>query len=198
MMELINRTIRFYRASGQYGFLSNLFKRSLKFEDRIFPASEYAYLFGKFKDEEAREWAMKAPKPHLISILAHGLFSWDIVDNWSKKKIDRMYKVLQAKFLDEELKEKLLETGDAVLIEESKTDAFWGIGKKGTGKNMLGKLLMKIRNELKCEPLEPLECQIPKKRWCGCGDEILIDGDVCEVCKFMEDENIERRKYDDN
>ena len=142
------KIIKFYRADRKYGFLSCLYKKPIIFEDREFPASEYAYQFGKFRDEEVREWAMKCPKPHLLCILAHGLFSWDIVGNWSKIKVNRMYNVLKAKFSDVELREKLLETGNSILIEDSKTDPFWGVGKKGNGKNMLGKLLMKVRREL--------------------------------------------------
>jgi len=86
--------IKFYRATGIYGFLSNLYKSPLEFEGILFPTSEHAYQYGKFKDEETREWAMNSPKPHLLSILAHGLFSWDIVENSSKTKVDRMYHVL--------------------------------------------------------------------------------------------------------
>jgi len=110
------KIIKFYRASGKYGFLSNLFKRPIEFEGRVFPTSEYAYQFGKFRDEESREWAMKAPKPHLLSILSHGLFPWDVVEDWNKKKIERMYKILQKKFSYNELRSKLLETGNAVLF----------------------------------------------------------------------------------
>jgi len=142
------QVIKFYRAVGTYGFLSNLYKKPVEFEGRVFPTSEHAYQFGKFIDPEAREWAMKSPKPHLLCIVAHGLNSWDIVKNWSKIRFDRMYKVLQAKFSDPELKEKLLNTGNLILIENSKTDTTWGIGKSGKGKNMLGKLLMKVRDEL--------------------------------------------------
>lgn len=157
--------IKFYRADRPYGFLSNLYKKPIIFEDREFPSPEYAYQFGKLKDKEVRDWAMKAPKPHLLSILAHGLFSWDIVKNWSKIKIDRMYNVLKAKFSDIELRQKLLDTGNSILIEDSKTDPFWGIGKTGKGKNMLGKLLMKVREEIrkcgKCEFYNDLmeECE---------------------------------------
>lgn len=175
-----NNSIKFYRVDRPYGEFSNLYKKPIIFEDREFPAPEYAYLFGKFKDEEVREWAMKSPKPHLLSILAHGLYSWDIVKNWSEIKVERMYKVLKVKFSDPELKEKLLATGDAILIEDSKTDPFWGIGKKGTGKNMLGKLLMKVREEIRkcnkckfyndlleeCEAYieDPINCNEFKKR----------------------------------
>ena len=141
--------IKFYRADRPYGFLSCLFKKPIIFEEREFSSGEHAYQYGKFKDKDVREWAMKAPKPHLLSILAHGLFSWDIVENWSKIKVNRMYNVLKVKFSDVELREKLLETGNSILIEDSKTDPFWGIGKKGNGKNMLGKLLMKVREEIK-------------------------------------------------
>lgn len=38
-----------------------------------------------------------------------------------------------------------------ILIENSKMDSFWGIGKNQKGKNMLGKLLMKVREEIKNE-----------------------------------------------
>ncbi len=39
----------------------------------------------------------------------------------------------------------LLETGDLTLIEDSKTDYYWGIGAHGTGKNKLGETLVKVR-----------------------------------------------------
>ena len=144
--------IKFYRATKYgYGFLSNLYKKVMFFEGREFPSAEYAYQFAKIKDEVVREWAMEAPKPHLLAILAHGLFSWDIVSNWNEIKVNRMYNVLKAKFSDRELMYKLLDTGDSILIENSKSDAFWGIGKTGKGKNMLGKLLMKVREEISKE-----------------------------------------------
>lgn len=143
--------IKFYRSVGKYGFLPNLYKKSIIFEEREFPTAEHAYQFGKFRDEETREWAMNAPKPHLLSILAHGLFSWDVVKDWSKIKVPRMYNVLKIKFSDNELKNKLIDTRDSILIENSKSDAFWGIGKNGKGKNMLGNLLMKVREEIKLE-----------------------------------------------
>ncbi|KKK71304.1 hypothetical protein LCGC14_2915250 [marine sediment metagenome] len=142
--------IEFYRTDRAYGFLSNLYKKPVIFKGREFPTPEHAYQFGKFKDEDTREWAMKAPKPHLLAILAHGLFSWDIVEDWSKIKVDRMYQVLKVKFADLDLRQQLLETGNSLLLENSKTDSFWGKGKKSNGKNMLGKLLMQVRAEIKC------------------------------------------------
>lgn len=144
--------IRFYRATGQYGFLSNLYKAPIVFEGWRFRSSEDAYQFGKPKERAVAEWIVSAPKPHLCAAAAHSLFVFDVRQNWNEIKVDRMRGVLTAKFRQHtDLQEKLLSTGDAILIliEESKTDSFWGIGKKGTGKNMLGVLLMEVREKLR-------------------------------------------------
>jgi ribA/ribD-fused uncharacterized protein len=143
-----NDVIRFYRASGKFGFLSNLFKHPVEFEGRVFPTSEHAYQYGKFKDKKVADWAMEAPKPHLVAVLAHNLFIYDMVDGWRNIKVKRMKDVLKAKFSNPVLEKKLLETGNSHLIENSKSDSFWGIGKKENGKNMLGKLLMEVRHEI--------------------------------------------------
>jgi hypothetical protein len=109
---------------------------------------------------------MLAPKPHLLAILAHGLFWWDIVENWNDIKVERMLEILRVKFSNPELKKKLLNTNNSILIEDSKSDAFWGIGKSGKGKNMLGKLLMKVREE--CEnPFDPKFDHSKCYFWCG-------------------------------
>ena len=59
---------------------------------------------------------------------------------------------MRAKFTQNpKLKEQLLSTGDAILIEGNTwNDRYWGVdASSGVGKNHLGKLLMKIRSELK-------------------------------------------------
>ena len=142
--------IHFYRSTGEYGFLSNLFKRGLVYDGRYFDCAEKAYQYGKPKDREVAEWLINAPKPHLCALAAHALFIFDIVENWNDIKVGRMLNVLREKFRQhKDLREMLLATGDAVLIEDSKTDKFWGIGKKGNGQNMLGKLLQEVRAELR-------------------------------------------------
>lgn len=142
--------ITFYRATGEYGFMSNLYKREVVFSGIKFRSSEDAYQFGKPKDKEVAHWIVSAPKPHLCAIAAHALLPWDIRPGWNDGKVERMKLVLCAKFTQhDDLKEKLLATGDAQLTEVSKSDAFWGTGKKGNGKNMLGKLLMELREELR-------------------------------------------------
>lgn len=146
--------IRFYRANEKpYGAFSNLFRRPMEFEGRVYPTAEHAYQAGKARKNEVREWILSAPTPSLVAMAAHGLYTWDIVPEWSQTKFDRMRQVLRAKFTQhEDLKNLLLSTGNARLVEEGRTDnainRTWG-EVKGKGQNMLGVLLMEVREEIR-------------------------------------------------
>ena len=75
-----------------------------------------------------------------------------MLDNLNREeaKVDVMLKCCMAKFTqNEKCKKALLSTGDAKLQEDSPTDSYWGIGRDGKGRNMLGVILMKVRHELK-------------------------------------------------
>lgn len=145
--------VRFYRASEKpYGAFSNLYKREIEFEGERFPTSEHAYQAGKARKPEVRKWLMDAPSPALLAMAAHGLYVWDINSDWSKIKFDRMKRVLQSKFTQhEDLKQLLLSTGTARLVESATVDnavnRLWG-EVNGVGKNKLGELLMEVRAEL--------------------------------------------------
>jgi N-glycosidase YbiA len=61
-----------------------------------------------------------------------------------------MYTAVYAKFTQhEELRDRLLATGDAALIEHTRNDRYWGDGGDGTRCNMLGRVLMRVREELR-------------------------------------------------
>ena len=70
--------------------------------------------------------------------------------DWEEVKDQVMYDICLAKFSQHDfLKEKLLKTGEAELIEGNHWgDIYWGVC-KGRGKNQLGKTLMRIREEIK-------------------------------------------------
>lgn len=73
----------------------------------------------------------------------------NIRDDFDSVKINIMYELLLQKFSDPYFKRKLLLTGNQQIIEGNKWgDTFWGIC-NGVGENNLGKLIMRIRNELK-------------------------------------------------
>jgi len=72
-----------------------------------------------------------------------------IKSNWDEIRDNIMYKAVLAKFTQHpELKELLLSTNDSILIEHTRNDSYWGDGGDRSGENMLGKILMKVRDEL--------------------------------------------------
>lgn len=69
--------------------------------------------------------------------------------DWESIKDQVMYEVCKAKFSQNtDLRDKLVATGDAELVEGNTWgDKIWGIC-NGQGENRLGKILMKVRTEL--------------------------------------------------
>ena len=68
--------------------------------------------------------------------------------DWDLVKVNVMEMLLRQKFARPALREQLLSTKDSILIEgNNHGDTFWGVC-KGTGENYLGRLLMKIRQEI--------------------------------------------------
>ena len=61
-----------------------------------------------------------------------------------------MREAVLAKFSQhEDLRAVLLGTGDALLVEHTERDSYWGDGGDGSGKNRLGHILMSVRDELR-------------------------------------------------
>ena len=153
---MAENVIQFYRANEKpYGVFSNLYRRSIVFEGEVYATNEHAYQAGKARKPAVRRWLMDAPSPALLAMAAHGLYYWDIAPGWSAGKFDRMRTVLRAKFTQhEDLGSVLLSTGEARLVEAGTVDngvnRLWG-EVNGVGQNMLGKMLMKLRSELRAE-----------------------------------------------
>lgn len=157
--------VRFYRASEKpFGAFSNLYRRAMTFdvdygEGRMLPlhfdCAERAYQWHKPRKTKVREWLMSAPTPALLAMAAHGLYTWDVAPGWSRNKVDIMRRVVLAKFTQHpDLRDLLLATGDARLVEFTTTDndtnRFWG-EVNGVGRNTMGLILMECRSTLRDE-----------------------------------------------
>jgi ribA/ribD-fused uncharacterized protein len=71
---------------------------------------------------------------------------WD----WESVKVGFMTDAVRAKFTQhEDIRKVLLDTGDAKLVEHTENDSYWGDGGDGSGRNMLGQVLMRVREELR-------------------------------------------------
>lgn len=133
-----------------YGFLSNFHLCDLDYEGNNYCCVESAFQAMKELDPDER-----GSYSHLYPSEAKKKGkTCNLRPDWEEVKIDVMYDILKAKFSNEDLKARLLLTGNKELIEGNRWhDNFWGncVCKKCEaieGKNMLGMLLMRLRNEL--------------------------------------------------
>ena len=140
-------SLKFYRLKDPGGFMSNYWKATFIIYDREWLTVEHAYQAQKCLDPaeyDAIHQAVKANDARLLGQKVKCRKDWDEV------KAVVMEGCVRAKFQQhQDLREQLLATGEEELVEDSPVDSYWGCGADGTGKNMLGKILMKIREELK-------------------------------------------------
>lgn len=131
--------------------LSNFSAFTLAWREKRFDTSEAAYHWMKFMPNEIGIAAMirNAPSAHEAFKLAEHYKSVRRKD-WDGVKVGIMRDILRAKAEQHEyVRRKLLATGDRELVENSWRDDFWGWGPSRDGQNMLGKLWMEVRGELK-------------------------------------------------
>jgi len=102
-------------------------------------------------DPDFAEEIRLAPTPFKAKMLGKSRqHPWVGVEAWNRQRDDVMRTALFAKAIQNpSFMEELLATGDVDMIEAAPRDYYWGEGAKKTGKNMLGKLLVELREKLK-------------------------------------------------
>ena len=133
---------------GKYYFLSNFFPAEVTYNGLTYQNNEAAFQAQKtYSKEERIEFTTLEPKDAKRRGRRVRLRR-----DWEQVKDRIMEEIVRAKFSqNEELKEQLLATGDAQLVEGNRwNDCYWGIDiRSGVGENHLGKILMKVRSELR-------------------------------------------------
>lgn len=132
---------------GEYRFLSNFWECEIIYEDISYPSVEHAYQAAKAVDSQVKKKIATASTPGKAK--REGQKAIKVLD-WDNKKFSIMKTLVTYKFTThEDLKQKLLETGEQQLIEGNTwKDVYWGVC-DGIGDNNLGKILMEIRDNLK-------------------------------------------------
>jgi ribA/ribD-fused uncharacterized protein len=129
-----------------YRFLSNFHPCTVQWAGMTFPSVENAYQAAKCQNDSDTERFLSLT-PNQAKHLGRKV---ELRKDWDDIKLELMYLFNHQKFVSNpELKALLLETGERYLEETNYWyDTFWGVC-KGTGENHLGKILMRIREELK-------------------------------------------------
>lgn len=140
--------IHFYSVGDPFGEFSNFAPYPITLGKKKWPTSEHYFQAQKFENPADREEVRKANSPMLAARLGRDRKK-KLRKDWEAVKVGIMRQAIEAKFTQhEELKDLLLSTGTAKLVEHTANDSYWGDGGDGTGKNMLGRLLVDLRDKL--------------------------------------------------
>lgn len=134
------------RFIGDYAFLSNMHLCRVQIWGEEYPSSEHAFQAAKTEDPAEQHKIRTAKTPYAAKALGKKV---RLRANWNSQRVDFMTDILRAKFANPELRERLLATGTAELVEGNTwNDTFWGVC-NGRGSNELGRALMRVRDEVR-------------------------------------------------
>lgn len=134
-------------------------------DGKVYNCCEQYMMFKKaelFNDKEIAEKILAEEDPSNQQKLGRQIRGF-IPEKWDKNKIGIVWYGNYLKFTQhEDLRKRLLATEDRIMAEASPYDLIWGIGfrvnddlaldqKNWKGKNLLGKILMSVRDSLKFE-----------------------------------------------
>ena len=142
--------IRFYSVGDAFGEFSNFAAFAIRLKKRVWPTTEHYFQAQKFvgTDDGHAEAIRRATSPMMAARMGRDRKK-RLRRDWESVKVGVMREALVAKFEQHaELRELLLSTGDAKLVEHTERDDYWGDGGDGSGRNMLGQLLMEVRRRM--------------------------------------------------
>ncbi len=140
------KPVLFYAESDPFGEFSNWWPAPVELDGKTWPTTEHYFMAQKTKDKRERERIRKAPTPRRAKEMGRQV---RLRRGWEGMKFEVMLVANRAKFTQhDDLRDLLLSTGDRP-IHESCDDPWWGGGPHfPNGKDMLGKVLMRVRREL--------------------------------------------------
>lgn len=133
---------------GRWFFLSNFYLAEVEFEGTRYPSVENAFQAAKTLDRTIRkQFTTKTISPSNAKRMGRQIL---LRTDWSDVRVEIMIQSVRDKFTRHpELGSLLIGTKNRELIEGNDWgDVFWGKC-NGRGKNILGRILMQVREELR-------------------------------------------------
>lgn len=141
--------IKFYKVNEEYGCFSNFSKHGFELNEKYWETSEHFFQAQKFVGSEHEEEIRLAKTPMVAAKMGRDR-TRPLRENWEEVKDEIMRIAVLQKFKSiEDIRDILLSTGEEEIVENTSNDYYWGCGKDGTGRNMLGKILMETREILR-------------------------------------------------
>lgn len=129
---------------GKYYFLSNMYPCKVSYNGHVFDCSEAAFQAQK---DLSKVSAFENVDGYEAKRLGGRRAKFvNLRPDWEKVKVDIMRDVLRAKFSDVTLAQMLMSVEGEIAEDNDHGDRIWG-RVDGVGQNLLGKLLMEVRDE---------------------------------------------------
>lgn len=157
--------ICFHNPDEPYGFLSNWHLSRFEINGVAYSSLEQYMMHSKallFGDSKTASEIMATDDPAEVKALGRAVSPFDSTV-WAGRAQIIVYRGLLAKFgQDKELARKLVDTGNAMLVECAYGDRIWACGRSmddparhdialWRGKNLLGFALMEVRSRLRAD-----------------------------------------------
>jgi len=148
-LDTAGNVVGFYER--EFYTFSNFSSFQVEWMGRLWPTSEHAYQAAHFfetmpeyteriQQMRSAHEAFKFAKSNVLKVLK----------NWEDVKIGVMEDICRHKLQQHSyVRKKLLETADVLIVEDSPVDSFWGWGPDRQGRNELGQVWMRLRQELR-------------------------------------------------
>jgi len=144
--------IYFYKADQPYGCFSNFSPHPVTIDGKHWPTVEHYYQAHKLlgtPDQRLMEVIRQVRTPEEAAAIGRDCARTIRID-WNTAKQNVMWRGVLTKFLTHrDIQTILLNTGDEWLVENSPRDYYWGCGKDRTGENQLGRMLMRVRTQIR-------------------------------------------------
>ena len=122
----------------------------IEWQGKVYATSEHAYQSAHFfeTNKELAEQVRRCRSPKEAQDFANKNSDQDD-PQWKDKKLQVMEEIIRCKLRQHSyIRDKLLETRNKYIVETNDNDKFWGWGSDHNGHNHLGKIWMKLRDEL--------------------------------------------------
>ncbi|KAH8100871.1 hypothetical protein BXZ70DRAFT_907037 [Cristinia sonorae] len=146
------KQILFYDEKKPYFAFSNRSPYSVVYKGRKYPTAEHLYHALKFEHHrpDISEIIRTCSSRANVAISEARRYESQIRSDWQSVKLRKMEEIVALKFEQHrDLRDQLLDTGDDELVEASYIDSYWGVGKDGHGRNEFGRILQRLRKDLR-------------------------------------------------
>ena len=137
----------------EFFVFSNFSSFQVEWRGELWGTSEQAYQAARFMgaDEKLVDAVRASKSAHEAYRIMQANRDREL-PNWKDIKSSVMLDICRHKLQQHDyVRQKLLETGDMLIVEDSPKDPYWGWGPDRQGRNELGTIWMKLREELKHE-----------------------------------------------